>query len=133
MAADPLIDHAALKRGGLMPQVTPGLFSLRLRLVAGDLDASRLRAIADIAQRHGNGSVHLTSRQGIEIPFVPLEHIEAVRGELAAAGLELGACGPRVRTVTGCQGAAVCPHGLVETKAICEAIDRHFAGMELPH
>lgn len=127
------LDYAALKRGGIMRQVTPGLFSLRLHVVAGNLDAARLRAVAEIAERHGNGTVHITSRQGIEIPFVPLEHIEAVRGALAAAGLELGACGPRVRTVTGCQGAAVCPHGLVETRDICEAVDRRFAGLELPH
>jgi dissimilatory sulfite reductase (desulfoviridin) alpha/beta subunit len=128
-----LLDYAALKRGGIMRQVTQGLFSLRLHVIAGNLDAKSLRAVAEIAERHGNGAVHVTSRQGIEIPFVPLEHIEAVRSELAAAGLELGACGPRVRTVTGCQGAAVCPHGLVETKAVCEAIDKHFAGLELPH
>ncbi len=127
------IDYAALKRGGIMRQVTQGLFSLRLHVVAGGLDAARLRAIAAIAEKHGNGSVHITARQGIEIPFVPHDRIDAVRRELASAGMELGACGPRVRTVTGCQGAAVCPHGLVETRELAEVIDRHYAGMELPH
>jgi anaerobic sulfite reductase subunit C len=130
---NPPIDLAALKRGGIMRQVTPGLFSLRLHVVAGNLDSSRLKAIAEVADRHGNGTVHLTSRQGVEIPFVPQQKISAVRAELALAGLELGACGPRVRTVTGCQGAAVCPHGVIETGPLCEAIDRRFAGRELPH
>ena len=127
------IDYPSLKRGGVMRQTTPGLFVARLHVVAGNLDAAALEAIAGIARRHGDGTVHLTSRQGVEIPHVPYARVEALRAELKQAGLELGACGPRVRTVTGCQGSAVCVHGLVETRGLCEEIDRRFAGRELPH
>jgi len=130
--AQPL-DFAALKRGGIMRQVEPGRFSLRLHVVAGSLDSAKLRAVAEAADRYGRGEVHLTARQGVEIPHVLHENIGDVRRALAAVGLELGACGPRVRTVTGCQGAAVCPHGLVETGELCMRIDREFAGQELPH
>ena len=45
----------------------------------------------------------MTSRQGIEIPFVNFEDIEEVKAELAKGGVKPGVCGPRVRTVTACQ------------------------------
>jgi len=57
----------------------------------------------------------MTSRQGVEIPFINFENIEEVRAELAEGGVKPGVCGPRVRTVTACQGNAVCPSGCIDS------------------
>ncbi len=46
----------------------------------------------------------MTSRQSIEIPFIKLEDIETVKQELAEAELYPAASGPRIRTITACQG-----------------------------
>ena len=126
-------DYAALKKGGFMRQVQKDRFSLRLRVIGGQLGAEQLRKISEAAEKFGQGYVHLTSRQGVEIPFIALNDIEAVKAALAEAGVSPGACGPRVRTVTACQGTGICPSGLIETRALAQEMDAHYFGAGLPH
>ena len=75
----------------------------------------------------------MTSRQGVEIPFINFDNIEEVRAELADGGVKPGVCGPRVRTVTACQGNAVCPSGCIDSYDIAKKLDEHYFGRELPH
>ncbi len=126
-------DYLALKKGGFMRQVQKDRFSLRLRVVGGQISAEQIAKVSEIAQRFGHGYIHMTSRQGIEIPFIALQDIDTVKQELASVGLQPGACGPRVRTVTACQGAAICPSGLIETSALAKELDARYFGRELPH
>jgi dissimilatory sulfite reductase (desulfoviridin) alpha/beta subunit len=77
--------------------------------------------------------VHLTSRQGVEIPFIKLDDIDEVKDELAKGGCQPGVCGPRVRTVTACQGSEICPSGNIDTFAIATQLDKRYFGRELPH
>ena len=127
------IDYASLKKGGFMRQKQKGYFSLRLQVVGGTLTTENLRIIQEVADRYGHGYVHLTSRQGVEIPFVRYEDIEIVKAELAKGGCKPGVCGPRVRTVTACQGNAVCPSGNIDTDKIAEKLDERYYARELPH
>lgn len=127
------IDYKALKAGGFMRQVQKDQFSMRLKIVGGQVSAEHLKKIYEIAEKYGQGYVHLTSRQGIEIPFIRLEDIDKVQHELATAGIQLGACGPRVRTITACQGSSICPNGMIETNRLAEKLDSRYAGRELPH
>ncbi|MDR1302927.1 MAG: 4Fe-4S binding protein [Treponema sp.] len=127
------VDYGALKKGGFMRQIQKDRFSLRLRVIGGHLTADKLAKISEIASQYGHGYIHLTSRQGVEIPFVALEDIARIKKELATVGLQPGACGPRVRTVTACQGAALCPSGLIETAALAQELDARYFGQELPH
>lgn len=126
-------DYAALKKGGFMRQKQKNCFSMRLKVVGGQVTAGQLAAVAEIAEKYGHGYVHLTSRQGIEIPFIQLDDIDAVKAELAKGNVESGTCGPRVRTVTACQGSAICPSGCIDTTALAEKISDHYFGRELPH
>ena len=127
------IDYAALKKGGFMRQKQKGYFSLRLQVVGGTLTSENLKKIYEVADKYGHGYVHLTSRQGVEIPFVRFEDIEEIREELAKGGCKPGVCGPRVRTVTACQGNAVCPSGNIDTYEIAKDLDSRYFGKELPH
>lgn len=127
------IDYAALKKGGFMRQKQKGHFSLRLQVVGGTLTAENLRKIQEVADRYGQGYVHLTSRQGVEIPFIRYEDIEEVKAELEKGGCKPGVCGPRVRTVTACQGNAVCPSGNIDTYKIAKELDKRYYARELPH
>lgn len=127
------VDYKALKKTGLMTQIQKDHFAMRLKVVGGQVTAEQVQKIAEIAAKYGKGYIHLTSRQGIEIPFVKLEDIEAVKAELAEGGVSLGTCGPRVRTITACQGSAVCPTGLIDTTALAEELEQRFGGRELPH
>ena len=127
------IDYASLKKGGFMRQKQKGYFSLRLQVVGGNLTAENIRTVSEVAEKYGKGYVHMTSRQGIEIPFIRFDDIEVVKAELAKGGVKPGVCGPRVRTVTACQGSEVCPSGCIDTYALAKELDEHYFGRELPH
>ncbi len=127
------IDYAALKKGGFMRQKQKGYFSLRLQVVGGNLTAENIKTVSEVAEKYGHGYVHMTSRQGIEIPFIRFEDIEEVKAELAKGGVKPGVCGPRVRTVTACQGAAICPSGCIDTYELAKELDQRYFGRELPH
>lgn len=127
------VDYATLKKGGFMRQKQKNNFSLRLKVVGGTLTAENLKKISEVAEKYGDGYVHLTSRQGVEIPFIKLDDIEAVKEELEKGGCAPGVCGPRVRTVTACQGNTVCPSGNIDCQKIAAALDERYFGKELPH
>ena len=127
------VDYATLKKGGFMRQKQKNHFSLRLRVVGGNLTATQLAKIAEVAEKFGDGHIHLTSRQSVEIPFVKLEQIEEVKKALSGGGVEPGVCGRRVRTITACQGEAICPSGCIDTYALAKELDDRYFARELPH
>ena len=127
------VDYAALKKGGFMRQKQKGYGSLRLAVVGGNLTAENIKTVAEVAEKYGKGYVHMTSRQGIEIPFIKVEDLEKVKEELAAGGVQTGVCGPRVRTVTACQGSEICPSGCIDTYTLAKELDERYFGRELPH
>ena len=63
-------DYANLKASGFMLQKQKDQFSMRLRVVGGNLTVERLETIRRVAEKYGQGYIHLTSRQGVEIPFI---------------------------------------------------------------
>lgn len=125
--------YSELKKGGFMRQIQTNKFSLRLRVVGGQMQAAQLLKVSEIADKYGAGYIHLTSRQGIEIPFIDFADVNTVKASLAEVGLEPGACGPRVRTVTACQGNSICPSGLIETSELAKELDLKYFAMDLPH
>lgn len=127
------VDYSTLKKGGYMRQKQKNNFSLRLRVVGGNLTSKQLANIAEAAEKFGDGYVHLTSRQSVEIPFVKLESVEEIKDFLAQGDVEPGVCGPRVRTITACQGAAICPSGCIDTYALAKELDDRYFAKELPH
>ena len=127
------VDYATLKKGGFMRQKQKNNFSLRIRVVGGTLTAKQLAVVSEVAETYGKGYVHLTSRQGVEIPFIKLEQIDEVKDALAKGGVVPGVCGPRVRTVTACQGNQVCPSGNIDSNHIAQELDKRYFARELPH
>lgn len=126
-------DYAALKKGGYMRQKQKGYGSLRLAVIGGNLTAENIKKVAEVAEKYGRGYVHMTSRQGIEIPFIKVEELAEVKEELAKDGVGTGVCGPRVRTITACQGSEVCPSGCIDTYTLAQELDARYFGRELPH
>ena len=126
-------DYATLKKGGFMRQKQKNNFSLRLRVVGGQMTAKQLAKVAEVADQFGHGYVHFTSRQGVEIPFIKLDDIDAVKAALAEGEVQPGVCGPRVRTITACQGAETCPNGCIDTENLAVELDQRYFGRDLPH
>lgn len=127
------INYAELKKGGFMKQKQKGFGSLRLAVVGGNLTAEQIKTVSEVAKKYGKGYVHMTSRQGIEIPFINVEQLAEVKEALAAGGVKTGVCGPRVRTVTACQGSEICPSGCIDTYTLAKELDERYFGRELPH
>ncbi len=127
------VDYKELKKGGFMRQKQKDCFAMRLKSVGGHFTAAQLGTVQQVAEKFGKGYVHLTSRQGIEIPYIRLQDIAAVKAALKQGGVEVGVCGPRVRTITACQGAATCPSGLIDTVKLANEFDKRYGGKELPH
>lgn len=127
------VNYKELKKGGFMRQKQPNYFSMRLSCVGGHFTAAQLGTIQAVAEKFGKGYIHLTSRQGIEIPFIHLDNIDEVKRTLQAGGVQVGVCGARVRTITACQGNSVCPSGFIDTLRIANEFEKRFGGRELPH
>jgi dissimilatory sulfite reductase (desulfoviridin) alpha/beta subunit len=128
------VDYAALKAGGIIKQKQPDLFSVRVRVPFGNIETETLRKLTEIADKYGRGKLHITVRQGFEIPYVHLKDIDIVSKELKEVGLTLGACGPRVRVIVACQGNQICQHALGNSIALAEKLDAEYYGQgDLPH
>lgn len=126
-------DLVALRKVGMIQQKQKEYFAMRLHVVAGDLTSEQVKKVAEVAERFGKGQIHISTRQGIEIHFVHHSLIEEARKELESAGIAMGACGPRIRIVTGCPGEATCRWGIIETKEIAKALDEKFFRQDTPY
>jgi dissimilatory sulfite reductase (desulfoviridin) alpha/beta subunit len=130
------IDYEALKKRGFLRQRQEGFFVLRTRMPHGVYHKEHLEKLIDISRRYALGFVHLTTRQGIEMPFIQYAQIRAVERELKAAGIQTGTSGARLRTTTCCPGNNWCKSGLIDTFTLYDRIENELGiscAMDLPH
>lgn len=130
------IDYENLKSRGFLRQKQEGFFLLRVRMAQGVFKKEQLDKISGISQKFGQGFVHATTRQGLEIPFIKFEDIESVEREVKAAGINTGTSGPRLRTTTTCPGNNWCKQGLIDTFSLASRIENELGikcGLDLPH
>ena len=95
---------------GIYEQRAVGKFMIRIRIGAGLALPHQLERIAQLSKTYGNGIVHVTTRQDIQIHEVDIEDTPDVLEGLLEAGLSSrGGGGNTVRNVTACPEAGVCP------------------------
>jgi len=95
---------------GIYEQRTEGGFMVRVRIGAALATPEQLEKLAELSTRYGNGVLHVTTRQDIQIHDVDIGDTPDVLEELLAAGLSpRGGGGNTVRNVTACPRAGVCP------------------------
>lgn len=103
----------------------------------GHLPAKHLDTIRAIAEEYGDGTLHLTTRQGMELPDIPFEKIPEVNRALraliepleTAIGVrfdrrEKGYPAAGTRNVAACIGNRVCPFANLDTTALAMRIER---------
>ncbi|MCL6591449.1 MAG: 4Fe-4S binding protein [Firmicutes bacterium] len=129
----PKFDLAAYKKVGMIQQKQAEYFVMRLHAVGGDFTTAQIQKVADVAQKYGRGEVHLSTRQGIEIHYVHYSNLEKARQELKVSGIEMGACGPRIRIVVACPGAATCRWGIIDTKPVARYLDEKYFRQDTPY
>jgi sulfite reductase (ferredoxin) len=94
---------------GVYEQREEGAHMLRARLAAGGVLPHQMRALAAVSREYGNGVLHVTTRQDIQVHAVALDGLHPALMELYRAGLSTkGGGGNTVRNVTACYDAGVC-------------------------
>ncbi len=105
----------------------------RVRIPGGVINAKSMLRITEIAEEFGNGTIFLTNRQGVEIPGISLEDMDAVNERLQMIIDESGvnqeepnggypASG--TRNVVACPGKNLCPFGCYDTTAFARKMDK---------
>ena len=125
------LDH--LKTGGLIKERGKDLFTVRLRVPGGKLDVVRMRKIAEVAEKYGVESVHLSVRQSLELTHVNYRNFDGLVRDLEAQGQKVASCGARVRVPTACGGCAYNPNGLMDTQASAQEVDQILFGTATGH
>lgn len=126
------VNHKELKKSGFIRQRQQNYFSVRLNSIGGHFTVEQLDTIQKVAATFGKGYIHLTSRQGIEIPFIHLNNVDEVKTLLVAGGVKIGGF-DSLQLITACKGNAVCPSGRIDTIHLAEEFYNRYCGRELPH
>jgi len=112
---------------GLYYQLDHTSHMQRIKIPGGLLTAEQLDAMAEIADLYGRGIAHVTTRQDIQIHWVPLDRIIDMYERLLAADITTrGACSDSVRNVTGCPYAGVHPDEPFDVAPYVMAIHDYF-------
>ena len=127
------VDFDELKSGGFIKQTQENLFTVRLRCPGGKLTSQQLRKAAELAEKYGQGEIHNSVRQSIEIPYVHYRYFDTIISELKEIDWSVASCGPRLRVPTACAGCNYNPNGLMYTQAMCLEVDRRFFGTTTGH
>jgi sulfite reductase (ferredoxin) len=105
----------------------PGM--LRIKIPYGGVTPEQLDAMAECAEEHSDGILHITTRQDVQLHFVHLEESVTVMRRLAAVDITTReACGNGVRNITGCPLAGVCTTESFDVSPYADAMFRFLLG-----
>ncbi len=130
------INYDDLKKRGFLRQKQEGYFVLRTRRPAGVYNKEHIEKLKTLSEKFGQGFLHATTRQGLEIPFIKYSDIPKVEEQLKGSGILTGTSGPRLRTTTACPGNNWCKSGLINTFSLEHKIEEELGvvcGLDLPH
>ena len=127
------INVKKLKKNAFRYSKVRGETASRVRIPGGLVSAESMVRITQIAEKYGNGTIFVTNRQGVEIPGIRLEDMDAVNRELQLIIDDTGvnqqernkgypASG--TRNVVACPGARLCPFGCYDTTAFARKMDQ---------
>lgn len=119
-------------KGGVITQVDADNCTVRIRMPAGVLNAEKMRALAEIAEKYGTGEVHLTTRQTLEIPHVSALRLEDIGNDLAASGTPIGSERDEVVNITACPGTDRCKYANIDSIDLAMRLDQRLFGREMP-
>ena len=127
---------ARVKGLGFLLNKDTDCFNGRVITRNGKITTDQMRAIADAADKFGNGEVTFTTRLTVEVRGVHYDNIAPMCEFLEKEGLATGGTGPRVRPIVSCKGTT-CQFGQIDTFGLSEKIhERFYVGyhdVKLPH
>ncbi|MFV0520147.1 MAG: sulfite reductase subunit C [Lachnospirales bacterium] len=123
-----------LKKNAFRVTKNRNITSSRIRVPGGYLNTEILELVQKIADKYGDGTIHLTTRQGFEILNIPMEKIDEVNLELQplmdklninqyAEDKNKGYSAAGTRNVAACVGNKACPFACYETTGFAKRIE----------
>jgi len=125
-------DFGVHMRGGVITERNPDLCTVRIRLPAGRISVEQLRGIARIAKKYGDGVVHCTTRQTIEMPHILPSSLSRVEKALQKNGTPVGSERDEIVNIIACPGTERCKFANIDTISLAKKIDARLFGKEMP-
>ena len=106
-----------------------GTFMLRIKVPAGQLSPTALRAIGEVSSLYGKGDGELSTRQNIQLHWLELAKLPNVFAHLERFGVTTaGGCGDTVRNITGCPVQGIAADELFDASPVVTAAADLFYG-----
>ena len=127
------INTKKLKKNAFRVSKVRGIGASRIRVPGGLLKSEVLGMVQEIADKYGNGLVHLTTRQGFEIEGIRYEDMDKVTKmlqpiieslEINLEETDKGYTASGTRNITACIGNNVCPFANYNTAEFAKRIER---------
>ncbi len=100
-------------------------FYAGLLVPAGRITTVQMRAIADLAQRYGNGDLRMTVGQNVIVPHIPESRLGEFKLEPILQELSFDPS-PIMRGLVVCTGNDYCHQALIDTKAYALSVAREL-------
>ena len=101
----------------------------RIKIPFGGLTTEQMETLADVADEHSDGILHVTTRQDFQLHFVHIEDTPTIMRRLASVGITTReACGNAVRNVTACPLAGVCHTEAFDVTPYAKALSKFLLG-----
>lgn len=116
---------------GIYEQRQDGTFMVRVRVAGGTLSARQTRELADIAGEFGNGQLHVTTRQDLQLHDVDIADTPAIMRRLKDVGLcSKGGGGNTLRNVVACPYAGICRCEQFDVTPYAHAVTEFFIALK---
>jgi dissimilatory sulfite reductase (desulfoviridin) alpha/beta subunit len=92
----------------------------------------QIRGLAKIAKKYGNGTLHCTTRQTLEIPHINPGLLKKLEKALERNGTPVGSEKDEIVNIIACPGLDRCKFANIETIGLAKRIDQKLFGKEMP-
>ncbi|ADL50768.1 sulfite reductase subunit C [Clostridium cellulovorans] len=127
------INTKGLKKNAFRVTKERGKTAIRIRVPGGHMEVKYLSTLQEVAEKFGNGTLHITIRQGFELPGIDMKDMPEVNKMLQPVieGLEInqevpgkGYTAAGTRNVSACIGNRVCPFANYDTTTFANKIEK---------
>jgi sulfite reductase beta subunit-like hemoprotein len=120
-----LPEFGAFEKTNVRAQKQAGFSSVIVRLPKGDINPAQFRALAQLCEKFGEGSIRTSNEQNLVMRFVPTWRVAELHRELVGIGLGQ-ANAMTMADVLSCPGASSCKIAVTNSKAIGAMLTDHL-------
>ena len=112
---------------GVYEQRQDGTYMVRVRVAGGTLNREQACELAALSLDFGDGLLHVTTRQDVQLHGVAIADTPEVMRRLMGVGLtSKGGGGNTVRNITACPFAGICPHERFDVTPFAHAVTEYL-------